>query len=78
MIEAHLERAVLPADLTGLQELDDEQWQELGDLAVTEGLEGLLYHRCASEGVEVPAEATIPGGRDTGSGLRTTLPRCRR
>ena len=36
--------------------MDDEQWQELGDLAVTEGLEGLLYHRCASEGVEVPAE----------------------
>ena len=56
MIEAHLERAVLSADLAGLQELDDEQWQELGDLAVTEGLEGLLYHRCASEGVEVPAE----------------------
>ncbi len=55
-IEAHLERVVIAGELDGLGALADEQWEELVDLVAAEGLEGLLYHRCTSDGVDLPAE----------------------
>ncbi|MDP6700114.1 MAG: hypothetical protein QGH25_10725, partial [Candidatus Latescibacteria bacterium] len=55
-IEAQLERVVIAGELDGLGALEDEQWEELVDLVAAEGLEGLLYHRCTSGGVDLPAE----------------------
>ena len=55
-VEADFEQAVLAADLAGLEALDDEQWDTVADLAVAEGLGGLLYWRCKRAVVELPSK----------------------
>ena len=42
-VESVFERAMLAADLSGIIDFDEEEWETLGDLAIAEGLEGLLY-----------------------------------
>ena len=55
-VEDCFERAVLAADLSGLETLGEEQWDMLGDLAIEEGLEGLFYWHCKRAAVEMPGE----------------------
>ncbi|MBT7549196.1 MAG: hypothetical protein HN611_11050, partial [Gemmatimonadetes bacterium] len=56
-VESAFERAMLAADLSGIIDFDEEEWETLGDLAIAEGLEGLLYWHCIRSAVEMPSEA---------------------
>ena len=56
-VESVFERAMLAADLSGIIDFDEEEWETLGDLAIAEGLEGLLYWHCIRSAVEMPSEA---------------------
>ena len=53
---------MLAADLSEIIDFDEEEWETLGDLAIAEGLEGLLYWHCIRSAVEMPSEA---GGLNT-------------
>lgn len=47
-------------DLSPLSQAGSKTWAELVELACFEGMEGLLYRRCASAGIDIPAAHEAP------------------